>query len=301
MDLTPAVADTAWESGRFDGRAGPSQLLFGRMHEDVSIELGAFRPGGRIFCIASAGCTAMELSRRHEVVAADINPVQVDYARRRFLGEPASRGAAERMMALGRRFASLVGWRKSRIREFLGLSDPGDQVSYWRRHFDTRRFRAAMDALLSPAILKTVYASPFLRSLPPGFGGVLRGRIERGFSRHPNRTNPYARELLGGELSNLPVPAGAKGIRLVLADAATFLESEPPGSFDGFTLSNILDGASAVYRGRLSAAVRRTARPGAVAVLRSFDEPREDSRSNRAADDRAMLWGVVDVTPAATL
>lgn len=301
MDLTASAAETAWKGGRFDGRAGPSQLLFGRMHEDASIELGAFRPGGRIFCIASAGCTAMELSRIHEVVAADINPVQVDYARRRFRGEPVSRGAAERMMALGRRFGSLVGWRKSHIREFLELANPVDQVSYWRRHFDTRRFRAAMDALLSPAILKTVYTSSFLRSLPPGFGSVLRSRIERGFSRHPNRDNPYVRELLSGEPSNVPAPAEARGIRLVLADAATFLESEPPGSFDGFTLSNILDGASAAYRGRLSAAVRRAAKPDAVAILRSFDDPRGDSRSNRAADDRAMLWGVVDVTPAATL
>ena len=100
--------ETAWERGRFDARARPSKLLFGRMHEDASIELGAFRPGGRVFCIASAGCTAMELSRRHEVVAADINPVQIAYVRRRFLGERGSRGGAERMMALGRGFAPLM-------------------------------------------------------------------------------------------------------------------------------------------------------------------------------------------------
>ena len=102
VELRTAAAATAWERGRFDDRCGPSKLLFGRMHEDASIELAAFRPGGRIFCIASAGCTAMELSRRHEVVAADINPVQIAYARRTVLGRvrlSRSRGADDGLRA----------------------------------------------------------------------------------------------------------------------------------------------------------------------------------------------------------
>ena len=48
---------TAWKAGRFDARVGPKQILFGRMYEDAAIERAAFRPGGRVFCIASAGCT----------------------------------------------------------------------------------------------------------------------------------------------------------------------------------------------------------------------------------------------------
>ena len=301
MELRASVPETAWERGRFDARAGPSKLLFGRMHEDASIELGAFLPGGRVFCVASAGCTAMALSRRHGVVAADINPIQIAYARRRFLGERGARGAAERMMAFGRGFAPLVGWRPSRIREFLELAAPAEQVAYWRRYLDTWRFRAAMDAILSKAVLDMLYAKPLLRSLPQNFGKVMRGRMERCFARHPNRDNPYARALLLGELSNRPAPPEAKAIRLVHADAASCLEREPPGSFDAFTLSNILDGACDAYRQRLSAAVRRAAAPGAVAVIRSFGEPRVASPTNRAAEDRSMLWGIVDVKPAAEL
>jgi hypothetical protein len=129
----------------------------------------------------------------------------------------------------------------------------------------------------------------------------MRARMERCFARHPNRSNPYVRSLLLGELSSDPPPPEAKNIRLVLGDAAGFLESEAPASFDGFTLSNILDGVDDAYRQRLFTAIKRAAAPEAVTVLRSFGDADASSPANRAADDRAMLWGSVLVKPAAGL
>jgi S-adenosylmethionine:diacylglycerol 3-amino-3-carboxypropyl transferase len=297
---TPA-AETAWERGRLDARHGPNQLLFGRMHEDSAIELAAFAPGGRVFCIASAGCTAMALSQRHEVVAADINPMQVAYVRARIAGAAPRRGTAERLMALARAFAPLVGWRRSLVAEFLDMDEPAAQIAFWRQRLDTRRFRAGLDLLLSRGLLEIVYAKSFLIVLPPRFGEVLRARMERCFARHPNRGNPYARALLLGELPDSPPAAAPRRIELVCSEAAEFLEGERPGSFNGFTLSNILDGAAAGYRTRLAAAVRHAAAPGAVAVLRSFGEPAGASTNNLAADDLSMLWGTVEVAPAEVL
>jgi len=299
--MTESVAATVWQHGRFDARGGPGKVLFGRMYEDAAIESSAFRPGGRVFCIASAGCTAMALAPRHDVVAVDINPVQLAYAERRFAGDPGTRGAAERVMAFGRALGPLAGWWPSRLAAFLDLDDPAAQIAYWRRHLDTRRFRAAIDGLFSLTALRAVYASPFLAFLPPHLGAVMRGRMERCFTRHGNRTNPYARALLLGELADAPPPPEAKDIRLVHADAAACLEREPAGSFSGFTLSNILDGAEAAYKARLFAAVKRAAAADAVVVMRSFREPPADLPTNRAADDRAMLWGIVDVRPADAL
>jgi len=296
-----SAAETVWEHGRFDARGGPGKVLFGRMYEDATIESGAFRPGGRVFCIASAGCTAMALAPRHEVVAVDINPVQLAYAEGRFAGDRGVRGAAERVMAFGRSFGPLAGWWPSRLQAFLDLDDPVEQIAYWRRHLDTRRFRAAIDGLFSLTALRAVYASPFLDFLPPHLGAVMRGRMARCFARHANRANPYARALLLGELTDAPPPPEAKDIRLVHADAASCLEREPAGSFDGFALSNILDGAEAAYERRLFNAVKRAAAPDAVVVVRSFREPPADLPTNRAAEDRAMLWGIVDVKPAITL
>ncbi len=299
--MNSGASATVWEHGRFDARRGPGKVLFGRMYEDASIEANAFRTGGRVFCIASAGCTAMALAPRHDVVAVDINPVQLAYAEQRLAGARGVRGTAERVMAFGRSLAPLAGWWPSRVRAFLDLDDPAQQIDYWRQHLDTLRFRAAIDGLMSLSALRAVYAAPFLDFLPPRLGAVMRGRMERCFARHANRTNPYARALLLGELSDAPSPLEAKNIQWVHADAADFLERQSAGSIDGFALSNILDGAAAVYRPRLLNAVKHAASPEAVVVWRSFREPSAELRTNRAADDRAMLWGIVDVSRAETL
>lgn len=294
-------AAPVWAAGRLDGGAGPSGLLFGRMHEDSAIELRLFPPGGRIFCIASAGCMARALAPRHKVTAVDINPVQLDYARGRFEGGAFQPGAADRLMKLARALAPLAGWTRAAVGEFLNLDDPAEQALYWRRRLDTRRFRAALGALLWPPLLRRVYAGPLVDCLPRDFGEVLRRRLERGIARHPNRTNPHARALFLGETRE-EMPAGTAGrIRWEAADAADYLEAQPPGSFDGFTVSNIMDGAGAAYRRRLEAAARRAAAPGAVMVRRSFAEPSEGLRGNLAAEDRSMIWGVVEAVRAADL
>ena len=77
-----------------------------------------------------------------------------------------------------------------------------------------------------------------------------------------------------------------------------FLNASPAGSFTGFSLSNILDGTNPAYQRRLFAAVQHAAAPGAMVVLRSFREPESATETNHAAEDRAMLWGVVDIRPA---
>jgi S-adenosylmethionine:diacylglycerol 3-amino-3-carboxypropyl transferase len=301
MEMSSAVPATAWQDGHFRARAGPRKLLFGCMYEDAEIELGAFQPGGRIFCIASAGCTAIRLAAYHTVVAVDINPIQLSYFQRRLSGASVQRGSAERILAFARTLGPLAGWSKRTVGAFLDLDDPKQQIFYWRRHLDTRRFRAAFGFLFSRAILRSVYSAAFLDCLPPNFGTVLRARMERCFALHANRRNPYAHALLLGEMRCAPGAPELQKIQFSCADAADFLEHQPVGSFTGFSLSNILDGTNPAYAQRLFAAVQHAAAPGAMVVLRSFREPQSWTRTNHAAEDRAMLWGVVDIRPASTL
>src|SRR5579872_1134577 len=290
-DLRP---ETAWYYGRLSWCSPRHRLLFGRMYEDGRIEQAAFRGKGRVFCIASAGDTALLLAGQHEVVACDINPTQLAYAQRRASGGLTETGDAERAMSVLRSFMPLAGWRKSIVRAFLDLSDVGEQMAFWREHLDTRLFRAGFDTLMSRPILHAVSAPRFLSSLPSRFGAVLRKRLERGFARHPNASNPYARALLLSETTEDRQQA-APSIRFVSADAASWLESCPARFFDGFALSNILDGAGPAYLSRLSQAVRHAATDGAVVVLRSFAEPPPGLGCNHAECDRALLWGVVEI------
>jgi S-adenosylmethionine:diacylglycerol 3-amino-3-carboxypropyl transferase len=299
--MSSTVATTAWKSGRFRAASGPRKLLFGRMYEDTAIELRVFQPGGRVFCIASAGCTAITLAAHHTVVAVDINPVQVAYVKQRLAGHAIQVGSAERILAFGRTLAPLAGWNRHAVAAFLEFDDPKQQTLYWRRYLDTRRFRAAFSFLFSRPVLRSLYSAALLNGLPPDFGTVLRTRMERCFALHPNRRNPYARALLAGDMRSPADVPPLRQIEVRCADAADFLERQPSASFTGFSLSNILDGTNAVYAQRLLAAVQHAAAPEATVVLRSFHEPERATETNHAAEDRAMLWGIVDVRQASAL
>jgi S-adenosylmethionine:diacylglycerol 3-amino-3-carboxypropyl transferase len=262
------------------------------MYEDSAVELTAFPPGRRVFCIASAGCTAFDLAARgDEVTAVDVNPAQIEYVGRRLAGEPPKRGRVDHGLDRLRRLAPALGWRRHLLERFCSLEQPAAQLEFWRRHLDSRRFRLALAAAFSPKRLRHQYASPFVAVLPPRFDRVLRRRLECGFGRHSNSVNPYvAALLLGRPRKTTPGP-----LTLVTADAAEFLEGSPAHSFDGLTLSNILDGADEAYGARLFKAVRWAAAPGAIAILRTFREPADGVEARRAADERALIWGGIRV------
>lgn len=283
---------TGWLRGRFRGTGAP-QVLFGQMWEDPGIELAIFPPGARIFAIASAGCTARALSAHGcRVTAVDINSAQLAYAQSR---GPVQDGAADLGLAHLRRLAPLAGWTTSRLNPFLDLVDPAAQLDYWRQHLNTARFRFSLDTLLQPRTLARFYGSALLAQLPANFGEVLRHRLERGFARHPNRTNPYLHRLLRGAPIATATPT--EPITWHMADAVVFLAQAPPQAFDGFTISNILDGATATYADQLYAAMARTGSPGARVVVRSFAEP----STPLAAQDRSLLWGRITAQPLASV
>jgi SAM-dependent methyltransferase len=256
------------------------RLFFGRTYEDAELD-AALLPDGRVFCIAGAGETPFRLARDgREVVAVDVNPAQIAYVRARVAGAPVRDGVAERLLTAGRR---LVGWPRSRVEAFLALDDPQAQVYTWAG-LETRRFRTVLALALQPRLLRPVHGDVAV-AVPPA--AAIRARLRRGFATHANASNPYARLWLLGEQD----PEPPRAIETVTADAAAYLEAVPRASFDGFALSNVLDGAGAHAEERLFAAVRRTARPGATAVLRSFAPaatPEEDALARR---DRSHVWG----------
>jgi S-adenosylmethionine:diacylglycerol 3-amino-3-carboxypropyl transferase len=281
------IVRTAWNAGRLAG-SGPPRLVFGRMYEDPEVELRSL-PAGRLLVIASAGDVAFALAAAgRDVVAIDINPAQVEYVRDRVAGGLQRAGQADRYLARAAKALPLMGMSTDRLRKFFDLDDPGVQVRVWRK-LAGRRFRAALALAFGPA-LRFAYRSDLASALPHGFAGELESRFERGFAIHPNRSNPIAPALFG-----LPTaPASAHHIELEQAEVLQFMRAQPPGSFDGFALSNITDGAPADFKDELLTAARRIARSGAIAVLRTFGAPRGREDSARAASDRALIWGGID-------
>jgi S-adenosylmethionine:diacylglycerol 3-amino-3-carboxypropyl transferase len=256
------------------------RLFFGRTYEDAELD-AALLPAGRVFCIAGAGETPFRLARDgREVVAVDVNPEQIAYVRARIAGAPPRDGVAERLLAAGRR---LIGWRRGDVEEFLALEDPAAQASTWTA-LESRRFQAVLALTLRPRVLRPVHGD-LAAAVPPA--AEVRSRLRRGFARHANASNPYARLWLLGEQD----PEPPRRVETTTAAAAAYLEAAPRRSFDGFALSNVLDGAGAAAEARLLAAVGRTARPGAVALLRSFGVPATAEEDALAVRDRAHVWG----------
>jgi SAM-dependent methyltransferase len=286
------MVKTAWTAGRLAG-AGPPRLIFGRMYEDPDIEAGLL-PEGRVLAIASAGDVAFALAAAgREVVSVDINPSQVEYVRARVAGAPSRAGQADRYLAMAAAALPLLGLSKGRLRTFFDLDDPSIQVTAWRK-LAGRRFRAALGLAFGPA-LKLAYRTDLARALPQGFAVEVAARLERGFGIHPNRSNPLARALFA-----LPVAAiSAQRIEVAHAEVVDFLRGQAARSFDGFAFSNVADGATGGFRDELIASARRCARPGAIAVLRTLGMPRSSEDDARAASDRTLIWGGIEVVAIA--
>ena len=273
-----------WTAGRLLPGRRP-RVLFGWGYEDPRVELAAFSPRGRVLAIAAAGETVSALaSAGHEVTGVDINPVQLEYCRRRLAGAPAVAGSAERLLAAGR--AVLRGldprWRPGSVAAALRRGDVAELL-------ESKRLRALLAAGLAP--LGFVLRPGFRQAVPPRLDRVLLARLRRGLLDRPAE-NPWAWRLLTGR-DELAAEPGPQHARLVHDDVATHLEQMPRGWYSGVSLSNILDGPDASYRARLESALRHALAPGAVVVLRSFREPSPGEDAGPA--DRSMLWGVVRV------
>ena len=287
-----------WETGNFSaGHEGP-ELLFGRMHEDWNLESAYFSPGGRVFCVASAGCTSLALAARgHAVDAVDLNPAQVEYVRSRLMGKPQRQGAAERWLHRVRRLSSWAAPDRSAIRRFLMLTDPPTQLRYFGSVVGNKWRKALFQLMLSSWSLGAAFHKDFAGAVPSRFGSILWRRLENGFATHPNRWNSFAWQLFEERTSPFEeaLPPITCPIRVARSDAAAFLEAGPGGAYDGFSLSNILDAAESGYWDRLSRSLVHAAKPGAVVILRGLGEPHNDEEREMAVRDRSMLWGRIRV------
>ena len=218
----------------------------------------------------------------HDVVACDINPIQLAYAERRAAGGPVEIGDAERAMHLMRVLHAAGGLASaagSRVPRALRWRRAAGVLEAASRHAAFPHRSRCADVARHAA---RVYAPPLLSALPARFGGVLRSGWNAGSPGIPTSRIRTRRRCCSGA-KNQPLPEPVRTIRFVAGDAASWLESAPASSFDAFTLSNILDGAEPGHTAN-GCRARCGTRPleGAVVVLRSFAEPIRQQDRNHA-------------------
>lgn len=289
---------------RTAGAGGDRQrVLFGVSYEDERIELDAFAGARRVCLVATSGeVVAACADAGHEVVAVDLNPAQLDYARQRIAGGPTRRGSAQLVMDTVRQGLTAVApaWRSRHLVQHLLHDDGPAARKHWDETLDSRAFRAVLKASLKPGLRLGVIARPELFGfLPPRFHDVIRERVADGLARHGMAGNRFAWRLLAGrELPGWHLPTvDADAITWQVADIATHLESVPAGSYDGVSLSNVVDGLPNAFARRLLVAARHAVRKGGPIIWRTFSNPGLPG-PGLAGDDAAMVWGQVQVEAA---
>ena len=176
-----------------------------------------------------------------------------------------------------------------RVRRMFAFRDSKKQRAYYRRSWEKGLWHAAFSILLSKPILRLLYARGFTSQVPTHFAQQIKARVDDVFTRFPAATNPYLQQTFRGQIplrdESLPfvlqhenfdiIRANLNSVALRHADAASYLEAQPPDSIDFFALSNILEVTTIEYSKQLFRAVYRAATPNAMVCLRSIFPPTE--------------------------
>ncbi|WP_430591584.1 hypothetical protein [Humidisolicoccus flavus] len=295
------------QSSGAKGRASsqPRQkLLHGWGWEDASLEIAEFPARGRVLAAAGSGeVAALLASAGLDVDIVDANASQLEYAMEHIKTGEYEPGTVERLIDVARALvrASVPGWSRKKLRAFLADRSADRRRTYWERHLDTRVFRSVLTATLGPAsALSAALQRDFSRPIPPHFAAVLRARVAQAVPRHELHNNRFAHRLfLGEDHPDWRLPSGvADRITPIQQDALSYLQAQPDEQYDGISLSNLADGASAEFRESLLRESMRVLRPGCAVILRSFSEAATPDASRRAAAESSMLWGSVTVLRA---
>ncbi|MCA1691994.1 MAG: DUF3419 family protein, partial [Actinobacteria bacterium] len=195
-------------------------------------------------------------------------------------------GVTERFIGLVMNVLRLGIHPPPRIRRLLACRSLEEQQAFYRREWDTRRWRLLFDLLLNRAVFRKAYDPAFFEHVDnPSFARHFQALAEHSLTQVPIGTNYFVHQMLtgfypAGVPGGLPPyldPAGVAAVTrnptgLVAVDGGytDYLKTLPDGSIDGFALSNILEWFTPEQVDELFAEVVRTAVPRARLVFRNF-------------------------------
>ncbi len=174
----------------------------------------------------------------------------------------------------------------SRIHRLLSCATLEDQRQFYRREWDTYRWRLLFSVLLNRAVFRKAYHPAFFEHVQnPSFARHFRTLAEHTLTEIPVSSNYFVHHMLTGSYP-LAVPGGLppyldpeeagtvtsahEGFTLVDGAYTSYLWTCPDASIHGFAISNILEWFTPPQADELFAEVVRTAVPGACLVFRNF-------------------------------
>lgn len=194
-------------------------------------------------------------------------------------------GAQERYFRTVARL--LLVLRRRRLRELFLARTVEEQRAIYDARFDTRLWRLSVRLLCNRLFFRLLLRDPSyyrFAAVPGGVGRYLLERVAHSFRSHLLRENHFLALLAFGRYpgpecyprylrreSYEAVRAGLDRVRIVTARLERFLEEEAePGSFDGFSLSDVSGWTDEAGFERLLRAIAGAARPGARYCWRNF-------------------------------
>ena len=173
-----------------------------------------------------------------------------------------------------------------RIARLFACQTLDEQRAFYRKEWDTVRWRLLFTLLLNRAVFRKTYHPGFFEHVEnPSFARHFRALAEHSLTEVPIATNYFVHHMLTGAYpadvaGGVPpylAPEGASvvasaGDRLTLVDGAytSYLRTRSDASVHGFAVSNILEWFTPEQTDELFAEVVRTAAPGTRFVFRNF-------------------------------
>jgi S-adenosylmethionine:diacylglycerol 3-amino-3-carboxypropyl transferase len=190
-------------------------------------------------------------------------------------------GSVDRRMFTFRRLFHRFIHSPEFVRRFLSLHDLGEQQDLFDRSWANWRWKVGTRLAFEPILLKALFSRGANIAFPADFVCAMRKRVRRAFIGSPVRTNPYLWSTFLGDYGETSFPyLQAKGIAMVqenhaniqfeTSDFLGWLRHADSQSIDFFALSNILETATEEDRTALAVEAARTARIGAILVIRSI-------------------------------
>jgi len=194
-------------------------------------------------------------------------------------------GTVERLHARWRRVYHRLVHSATRCERWFDLHDLEAQRQYYREVWDTRLRGVFLRLIVNPMLFRRASptASQYTQIDRAAVLNAIVGRLERALTAIPTATNYFlSRLLLGRFLSGHDgeprylhhdaydaLAHARERLTIHTDDLIGVLERTPPGTVNGFALSNVVDWLPPAAQERLLAAVMQAAAPGARLCIRS--------------------------------